>query len=186
MILKNRNRILGIVTLLSVTMFLSCQDTLKDVQKFKRNSFFPIGEADNVHLKYTDSGKIKSTLRSVKMLDYSQLENPFTEFPKGILVTILDGKADTTTIKANYAISYTKTDIIDLQGDVIIYSNDGKKLTTSQLYFDQKNEWFFTEKYFKFTDAQGSYLEGPGVDFSKDFKIFNMQNSKGEVNSVTE
>jgi LPS export ABC transporter protein LptC len=180
------NTLYYIVTLVSVAMFFSCEDTLKDVQKFKQNSFFPIGEADTVHLIYTDSGKVKSTLKSPKMLDYSQIKNPYTEFPKGVLVTILDGVSDTTTIKADYAISYKKTDIIDLQGNVVISSNDGKKLMTSQLYFDQKNEWFFTEKYFKFTDAEGSYLEGPGVDFSKDFKIFNTQNSKGEVYSKDE
>ena len=79
---------------------------------------------------------------------------------------------------------YKKTDIIDLQGNVTITSHDGKKLETSQLYFDQKNEWFFTEKHFKFTDANGGYLQGPGVDFSKDFKIFNMQKSSGQINSI--
>jgi hypothetical protein len=44
-------------------------------------------------------------------------------------------------------------------------------------------KWFFTEKQFKYTDENGGYLEGPGVDFSKDFKIFNMQQSSGEVNT---
>ena len=80
--------------------------------------------------------------------------------------------------------SYKKTEIIDLQGNVIISSQNGKKLETSQLYFDQKNEWFFTEKHFKYSDEAGGYLEGPGVDFSKDFKIFNMQQSSGEVNTT--
>jgi len=48
------------------------------------------------------------------------------------------------------------------------------------LYFDQKNEWFFTEKKFKFTDPKGvSY--GEGIDFSKDFKIVNSQRIKGEI-----
>jgi hypothetical protein len=52
------------------------------------------------------------------------------------------------------------------------------------LYFDQKNEWFFTEEAFTFRDADGSFLEGLGIDFSKDFKIFNMQNNNGEVNNM--
>ena len=50
--------------------------------------------------------------------------------------------------------------------------------------YDQKSEWFFTEKPFKYSDEAGGYLEGPGVDFSKDFKIFNMQRSNGEVNTI--
>jgi LPS export ABC transporter protein LptC len=176
--------IINMVTIFIVTMFFSCETNLKEVQKFKQSSFVPSGEVDSINLKYTDSGKIKSILKSPKMLDYSAIKYPFTEFPKGVFVTMFDDKGETTTIKADYAISYKKTDIIDLQGNVVINSNDGKKLETSQLYFDQKNEWFFTENNFKYTDASGGFLQGPGVDFSKDFKIFNMQKTSGEVNNV--
>lgn len=165
-------------------MVFSCENSLKDVQKFNQSSFVPTGEADSINLKYTDSGKIKSVLVSKKMLDYSNIKNAFTEFPIGVKVTMYDNNGKTTTIVADYAISYKKTDIIDLQGNVIINSHDGKKLETDQLYFDQKNEWFFTEKEFKYTDEAGGYLQGPGVDFSKDFKIFNMQKSSGEVNNL--
>ena len=115
-------------------------------------------------------------------MDYSNITNPFTEFPKGIHVTLYDNKGNTTTVVADYAISYKKTEIIDLQGNVIISSQNGKKLETSQLYFDQKNEWFFTEKKFKFTSPKGvSY--GEGIDFSKDFKKVNSQKISGQVQS---
>lgn len=182
---KFKNTISSIVTVFIVTMFFSCEGSLKQVQKSNIAAFMPVGEADSINVKYTDSGKILTTLVSPRMLDYSNIDNPFTEFPNGVLVSMYDKNGTiTTTIKSDYAISYKKTDIIDLQGNVVITSNDGKKMETSQLYFDQKNEWFFTEKFFKFTDGNGGYLQGPGVDFSKDFKIFNMQNSTGEVNSV--
>ncbi len=172
------------ITLLCVFVLLACESDLKKVQKLSQTSFIPSGEADTLNLKYTDSGKIKSILKSPKMLDYSNIQNAFTEFPKGIHLTLIDEKELQSTVVADYAISYKKTDIIDLQGNVTITSHDGKKLETSQLYYDQKNEWFFTEKLFKYTDGAGGYLEGPGVDFSKDFKIFNMQKSKGEVNTI--
>jgi LPS export ABC transporter protein LptC len=174
----------NIVTILVVTMFFSCEKSLNDVSKLSQSSFLPSGEADSINLKYTDSGKIKSILKSAKMLDYSAVKNPFTEFPKGIFVTMFDENRKITTIQSDYAISYKKTDIIDLQGNVRIISHDGKKLETSQLYFDQKNEWFFTENSFKYTDEAGGFLQGPGVDFSKDFKIFNMQKTSGEVNNL--
>jgi LPS export ABC transporter protein LptC len=182
---KNRNIIFNIVTvIITVAIFFSCEGSLKDVQKFNKSSFLPAGEADSVNLKYTDSGRVKSILKSEKMLDYSNIPNAFTEFPKGVEVTMFDANDKTTIIESDYAISYKRTDIIDLQGNVTITSSDGKKLETSQLYFDQKNEWFFTEKHFKYTDNAGGFLQGPGVDFSKDFKIFNMQTSSGEINSV--
>lgn len=172
------------VTIFVVTMFFSCESDIQKVKKLSETSFIPSGEADSLNLKYTDSGKIKSILISKKMLEYSTIKNPFTEFPKGIDVTLYDTNGNTTNIVSDYAIRYKITDIIDLQGNVTISSHDGKKLETSQLYFDQKNEWFFTEKQFKYTDEKGGFLQGPGVDFSKDFKIFNMQKSSGQVNSI--
>lgn len=182
--LFTKKYILNMVTIFIVTMFFSCESDIKKVTHLSETIFIPTGEADSINLKYTDSGRVKSVLKSAKMLDYSSITNPFTEFPKGIHLTLFDDRGNTTTIVSNYAISYKKTSIIDLQGKVIISSQNGKKLETEQLYFDQKSEWFFTEKFFKYSDETGGYIEGPGVDFSKDFKIFNMQKSSGEVNTA--
>lgn len=144
------------------------------------SEFVPGSDADTVNIKYTDSGRITAVLKSRKMLDFSNLDFPFTEFPKGIDVTLYDKKLKRTFITSNYAVSYKQTGIIDLQGKVKITSETGQMLETEQLYFDQKNEWFYTERKFKLTDAKGvSY--GQGIDFSKDFKVINSQRITGEL-----
>jgi LPS export ABC transporter protein LptC len=84
-------------------------------------------------------------------------------------------------VTSNYAVSYKFTNIIDLQGKVKIVSQNGQTLETEQLYYDQKNEWFW--KKFKFTDLKGS-SNGQGIDFSKDFKIINSQSIMGEFDSA--
>jgi len=170
--------------ILFLVIIISCESNLKEVQNIYKTTFVATGEADSINLKYTDSGRVKSTLQSLKMLDYSSAKNPFVEFPKGILVTLYDADLHTTTVKADKAVSYKKTQVIDLIGNVKIVTHDGKILETNQLYFDQKNEWFFTEEPFKFKDGQGGFLEGIGIDFSKDFKVFNMQNNIGQVNNM--
>jgi len=172
--------IITIVTVLAVTMFFGCESNFKEVQKINFSEFVPGSDVDTVNIKYTDSGRITGVLISSKMLDYSNLEFPFTEFPKGIDVTLYDKKQKRTFIKSNYAVSYKQTGIIDLQGKVKITSETGQMLETEQLYFDQKNEWFYTERKFKLTDAKGvSY--GQGIDFSKDFKVINSQRITGEL-----
>lgn len=184
-IINRMKRLVETILLFTLILFLqSCESNLKDVQRIYKTSFVPTGEADSINLKYTDSGRVKSTLQSLKMVDYSTAKNPFVEFPKAILVTLIDDKGNKTTVVADKAISYKKTEVIDLIGNVKITTYDGKILETNQLYFDQKNEWFFTEEFFKFKDADGSFLQGVGIDFSKDFKIFNMQNNNGEVNNM--
>lgn len=183
MIILKKYRILLLVTALAVTLCLGCESNFKEVQKINFTEFTPSGDADNVDLKYTDSGLIKVILISPKMLDYSSVSFPFTEFPKGIDVTFYDNKAQKTRVTSNYAISYKETGIIDLQGKVKIATEKGQLLETEQLYYDQKNEWFFTEKRFKFTDIKGS-SNGQGIDFSRDFKIVNSQKITGEFDSA--
>jgi LPS export ABC transporter protein LptC len=172
------------ILFLAILFLQSCESNLKDVQRIYKTTFVPTGEADSINLKYTDSGRVKSILQSLKMIDYSTAKNPFVEFPKSVLVTLIDANGNKTTVVADKAISYKKTEVIDLIGNVKIQTYDGKVLETNQLYFDQKNEWFFTEEAFIFRDADGSFLQGLGIDFSKDFKIFNMQNNNGEVNNM--
>lgn len=159
----------------------SCESNFKEVQKINFSEFIPSGEADDFNLKYTDSGRIQSILISPKMLDYATVEFPFTEFPEGIKVTLFDKNGKKTFVSSHYAVTYKNTNIIDLQGKVLITNETGQALETAQLYFDQKNEWFYTEKEFKFIDPKGVSF-GEGIDFSKDFKIVNSQKISGEIN----
>ena len=94
---------------------------------------------------------------------------------------MFDKNGKKTFVSSDYAVTYKNTNIIDLQGTVLIVNETGQSLETTQLYFDQKNEWFYTEKKFKFTDPKGVSF-GEGIDFSKDFKIVNSQKIAGEIN----
>jgi len=182
MIANSRKITVLCFTAFAIFLLFSCEGNFKEVQKSTFAEFTPSGEADSINLKYTDSGKIKSILISPKMFDYANVDFAFTEFPKGVDVTIYDDKGKRTFIKANYAVTYKQTNIIDLQGKVKITSEAGQMLETEQLYFDQKNQWFYTEKKFKLTDAKGGST-GQGIDFSKDFKIVNSQRIEGEIES---
>lgn len=171
------------VALATVLLMVACESNFKEVQKINFSEFMPSGEAENFNLKYTDSGRIKSILVSPKMLDYSNVEFPFIEFPKGIHVTMYDADGKRTFITSDYAVTFKGTDLIDLQKNVKISNETGQFLETEQLYFDQKNEWFFTEKKFKFTDPKGVSF-GEGIDFSKDFKIVNSQRINGAIDQA--
>lgn len=168
------------IAFIALPFIFSCESNFKDVQKINFSEFSPSGEADSITLKYTDSGKIKAILKGEKMLDYATVEYPFTEFPKGVDVTLYDSNGKRTFVISDHAIQFKGTEIIDLSGNVKIRTEDNQLLETEQLYYDQKNAWFFTEKKYKFTAPKGvSY--GEGVDFDKDFKIMNTQKFSGQI-----
>lgn len=177
-----KNSVPFITAILFCFSIIGCESNFRDVQKMGFAEFSASGDAEDINLKYTDSGRITANLVSPKMLDYATVEFPFTEFPKGIHLTMYDKNGKETYIDAKYAITHKATNIIDLQDHVKISNQTGDMLETEQLYYDQKNEWFFTEKKFKFTSQKGvSY--GEGIDFSKDFKKVNSKKISGEVQS---
>jgi LPS export ABC transporter protein LptC len=177
-----KNSVPFIVAVFFCFAMIGCESNFREVQKMGFAEFTPSGDADGINLKYTDSGRITANLVSPKMLDYATVRFPFTEFPKGIHLTLFDKNGKQTVVDAKYAVSHKGTNLIDLQNNVKISNQNGDLLETEQLYYDQKNEWFFTEKKFKFTSAKGvSY--GEGIDFSKDFKKVNSQKISGEVQS---
>lgn len=156
------------VTAIAVTMFFSCQSNFKEVQKIGISENEPIGIAEDINLKYTDSGKVQAHLISKKMYDFSNLDFAYSEFPEGVTLHLYDSKGNKTTIVSDYAIAYDKTGLIDLQDNVVLSTYDGKKLEAEQLYYDQTKEWIFTNKPVKFTD-QDQIINGGGFDSNGDF-----------------
>ncbi len=140
------------VTALAVTIFFaSCQDSMKEIRKMELASNEPMGEAVNILLKHTDSGKLKLELSGERMLDFSNDQFPFTEFPEGLNVKVYENPADSTkftTIIADHAFAYDDTDLFDLRGNVNIINSDGNTFVGDQLYWDQNGKHIFTDEPF--------------------------------------
>ncbi len=157
------------VTVFTVTMFFSCRNNFKEVQNIGVLSNEPATIAENINTKYTDSGRLKSHLVSSKMLDFSNRDFAFFEFPEGINFTIYDEQGNKNNVIADYAIIYDETDLIDLQGNVILSTHNKDTLFAEQLFYDQKREWMFTNKPVKFK-RQDELINGVGFDSNKSFE----------------
>ncbi|OEK08964.1 LPS export ABC transporter periplasmic protein LptC [Flavivirga aquatica] len=160
--------ILNIVTVITVTMFFSCNDSFKQVQKIGISENEPIGVDYNINLKYTDSGRVKANLLSAKRLDYSNRDFPFMEFVDGVTLYVFDDENKKSTVVADYGIVYSNTDLIDLQDNVVITTHDGRVLKTDQLFYDQKKEWLYTNKPVEFKTEQ-DLIKGNGFDSNSKF-----------------
>ncbi len=171
---------ISIVTVFAVTMFFSCQGNIKEIQKLDAIEKFPEGIAENFVLTYTDSAKVKAILTSKRNLNFSNQTFPYQEFPNGIKVVFVDNENNESVVTADYGIIYSITDLIDLRGNVVLETYDGKRLEAPQLYWDQKNEWIFTEKNYTFTSTDLN-MAGIGIDFNKEFTIVNSHQNAGDA-----
>ncbi|TCK67419.1 LPS export ABC transporter protein LptC [Winogradskyella wandonensis] len=165
---------------IAVTMFFSCKNNFKDVQQVGVLQNEPIGIADTINLKYTDSFQLRANLISPRMLDFSNRSFAFSEFPKGIELHVYDDNGNVSKIFADYAITYDETDLIDLRGNVILATHNKDSLFAPQMYFDQKTEWVFTNENVRLR-SEGTDITGRGFDSDKNFDVWEMLETSGEV-----
>lgn len=162
---------LYLVTAFAVTLFFSCKGKGEEIRKSRIKSDGPIAQGTGINLKYTDSGKVTSHLKAASMLNYANAAFPYQEFPDGVEVTFIeDGKE--SIITSEYAIRYEQTSLIDLQNNVTLFTSDSVTLNASQLYWDQANNWIFTDQPYRLITADGSSNNGDLFDSNKDFTNF--------------
>lgn len=138
------------------------------------------GVGREVVIKHTDSGRLTAILKADLLKDYTHLDFPYTEFPKGMELTILDQDGGQSVVVSDYAIQYKKTGIIDLQGDVQIITADSSVLKTSQIYWHQSYNWAFTDQSYSIRAKDGSLNKGNGFDANQKFTIFKSRTNKGK------
>lgn len=170
---------------------MSCKDDYQRVGEEAVKPVFPQGIAQNFTLTYTETqeemgtedeadSKVIAILTSPITEDYDNQSFKFRTFPKGLKVDVYDDQDQKSVITADYGIVYSQTNLIDLQGNVVILTHDGKKLETPQLFFDRKNNWIFTEEAFTYTNPEdGSVMDGEGMDFNKDFSYLKAHKTFG-------
>ena len=177
------NKLKNIVTISLVAMFFSCVNSVKEVNDFLADKNLPIGESRDVTHVYKDSGRVTSRLITPLLFDFSnRKEHPYSEFPEGIKIVTVDYKGtDSTTVTGNYAISYSKTSISEIIGDVVVFNHVEKtKLLTSQLYWDQKTNYFFTDKKFKLAVEQDT-IYGTGFESKINLQNWVMKKMSGDL-----
>ncbi len=181
----------SIAVVLATAMLFSCQDGYKRVGDEAKKAIFPQGIGNNFTLTYTEipekitsedagSSKVIAIISGAVRKDFENLNFPHQTFPEGLLVEIFNEKNERTTIEADYGILYSISGVVNLKGNVVIKSEDGKILETPQLYYDRTNEWAFTQEKFKFTNPEdGTVMDGKGMDIKKDLSIMKAHKTFG-------
>jgi len=82
-------------------------------------------------------------------------------------------------VTSEFAMRYPETNIVDLRKNVVLITSDGNTLSAEQLYWDQKNQWVFTDRPYRITFNDGSYNDGEGFDANEDFTVFLSRKNDG-------
>ncbi|MEG2727740.1 MAG: LPS export ABC transporter periplasmic protein LptC, partial [Mucinivorans sp.] len=110
-------------------------------------------------------------------------KEPFSEFKQGILVETFD---DTThavlsDLVADYARFDEKKEIWQARGNVVGRNiEDDKTLYTQELFWDQKGDRIYTDKFVRVIDGNSEY-RGVGFESDGGFKRWTFRNTRGTM-----
>ena len=129
-------------------------------------------KATDVSSLISDSGITRYRLKAKEWQIYGKAAEPHWYFPEGIYVEKFDTLFQTeASIKADTAYYYDKKGLWELE------SLQGEHFETSQLFWDQKQEKVYSDKFMRI-EQEDKIITGIGFESNQDmtqYKIFNSQ-----------
>jgi len=176
----------SIATILLVAMLFSCENNPEKIKDFIADKNLPISITKNINLIHTDSGKVKSKMFTKLLHDFSnRKKHPYQEFPKGLKLITFEKNGDSTTIISDYARTYKNTEVTEIKGNVIVINHrKNMKLLTEQLFWDQKENYFFSNKKTLLISGKDTLIGNDGFDANSDLTNANMMNNKGKLEII--
>ena len=174
----------GITTPFAVVVMLllfmaSCGKENKEVVEvtFDPENTYTLRTTD-VSSLISDSGITRYRMNAKEWLVFGKAKEPYSYFPQGVYVEKFDSLFNVeASVKADTAYYWDKKGLYKLIGHVSILSQEGKKLDTSILYFDQKEDQIYTDEYFELEEGD-KIITGIGFKSNQNmtkYKIFNSQ-----------
>jgi LPS export ABC transporter protein LptC len=151
-----------------VWILSSCEKKAGTIPKLDLVSL-PVQSVQDFNTQYFDSGKLKLTVTGSLMERYDSKEKSYMEFTSGIKVNMYEGKPEAQgSVTAKYAKFTQATNMWELKDSVIVFNNNNGKLETELLFWDQKKDLIYTDRFVKITNQDQITL---GSGFESDSKL---------------
>jgi LPS export ABC transporter protein LptC len=159
----------------------SCTTNIEQVERVTNFTQLPTQTIFNSSIQFTDSAIVTFKVTAGKIDRYSDKEAPHDEFSDGVEVLSFDGNGNIeSTILALRAVNYPEESRMEAIDSVTLENNEGKKLETELLIWNQKENRIHTDKHVKITTAN-EILFGEGLDAKDDFSSYEIRNITGRI-----
>lgn len=168
-----------VVMLLSFTV--SCSKETKDVVNatYDPEKSYTM-KATQVNTLISDSGITRYRIEAAEWIVFGKAKEPYWYFPEGIYVEKFDTLFHSeASIKADTAYYFDKKGLWHLIGNVEVESLQGGRFDTSELFWDQKKEKVYSEKYIRIQQEE-QIITGVGFESNQNMTRYKIFNSQGE------
>jgi len=176
--LRNYRKILhksSFAALVWAALFLSCREKIEIVNASLRPEV-PTQIVHDFVTSYTDSAVLELRLKSPLMKYYGKQEVPYAEFEEGIEVFFHEGKDRMIgQISANYAKYIESKGLWEVRDNVVAINDEGEKLETELLFWDENKNLIYTDKYVRITQKD-QIVMGNGLESDTNFDNWKIKN----------
>lgn len=159
-------------------VFSACENDEKAIPNFK-DKRTALEEGKNIESYLSQSGKVKARLTAPLMLRY-QADSPYIEFPKTLHVDFYDDSLrKESKLDARYGKYREWENKVFLKDSVVVINFiKGDTLFCDELYWDQNQQKFYTDKYVRI-NQKDKVIHGKGMEAAQNFSNWVIYQSYG-------
>lgn len=175
----------AVVFQLAVILFLlsSCSNgaTPDVASKTPQRNTLPRLTSKNVTTTISDSGVTRFRITTPEWLVFDSTAHPYWTFPKGILFERFNLKYRIEArMKSDQAIYYQSKSLWEFNGNVHVKNLQGELFETTQLFWDNANNKFYSDKRIKIVQKT-RIITGVGFESNSSLTRYIIKNPQGVI-----
>lgn len=133
-----------------------------------------VEEGTNVQSLFSQNGRLKAILKAPLMRRF-QTDTVQVEFPRSLKVDFYDstGRVE-SQLSALYGKYFESLGRVLLRDSVVVYNIKGDTLRTSELWWDQNTQRFYTDKAVRFRSVDRNIYGGRGLEAHQDLSNWSI------------
>lgn len=178
--LKTLNITAAFLAAVMFVLFPACSGKDKKLtEAISKNDTLPSMKSLGVTTLISDSGITRYKIVTEEWLIYDKKNPPYWAFEKGVYLEKFDTlfRID-ASIKADTAYYHEKKKLWELKGHVQILSQRGDKFQTDLLFWDEKKEKVYSDKFIQI-EQEDKVIKGYGFESNQDLTEYEIKNTTG-------
>ena len=126
---------------------------------------------------FSDSANLQLRLQAPLMEYFGNMEKPYADFSMGIEVSFYEEGIDDPSgkITAKFARYFEEEKLWEVRDSVVAINDKGEILETELLFWDEKKELIYTEKFVRITQ-EDQIIRGTGLESDPRFSDWTIKN----------
>jgi len=163
-------------------LFFSCSNNkIGEIKKLSTSNRQNGMTANNFELLYSDSGTVIFKLTTPRLIRYDEAQEPFTEFPDGVIVEKYDKNMEITSkISSDYAQYFDKKKQWIAKNNVVVINQNNDSLKTEELIWEEKDKKIHSDKFVTIIRAE-QIINGIGFESDQSLADWQIKEVTGDI-----